>query len=189
MSTFCLLEENMKSLMTAFVVGVVCSFAALFATRAEEPSVGKPLKTSYELTGADSHVTKRRYERITTADQWTRVWQEHIGEKPTGRNEHTVAPLSTPSVDFNQSMVIAIFQGESWNSRGLEVVSIVEEDSRIVFKFTNKGYQTVNKADKVTVYGFFAVPRSTKPVVLVEEIRNMRGPPPKLIERTTFPKL
>jgi hypothetical protein len=175
----------MKRLIAVLAVGVVCLLTTLIATRAEGPA-GKPLKPFLPITGADSHVTKCRYQRIMSAGEWTRVWQEHLGDKPTGQYDHLLMPF--PHVDFDKYMVIAIFQGESWSSRGLTDISISEEYDRIAFQFSNDWYQTVGGADKVTVYGFFAVPRSTKPLVVVEEMHYMGGPP-DLVERITFPGL
>ncbi len=177
----------MRPTVMELVTGVVCSLTAVVAARAAGP-VGKVPHRSLAITGSDSHVTKCRYQRITSAEEWTRVWQEHIGEKPAGHNDRTLAPLATPRVDFDKYMVIAVFQGESWNCGGLTDVSVSEEDNRVVFQFSSDWYQTSDGANKVTVYGFFAVPRSTKPVVAVEELHFMDDPP-ESIERITLPKL
>jgi hypothetical protein len=89
-------------------------------------------------------------------------------------------------------MVIAIFQGAGWNNAGLKLVSISDEDNRIAVRFSNKGYQTGGPdggGRKVTAYGFFVVPRSTKPVVIEEDVHEYIGKPPVWKERITFPKL
>ena len=170
------MEENMRRIIVALAIGAVCSLATLIGARAEGPA-GKTLKPRLVITGADSHVTKGRYQRITSAEEWTRVWQEHMGEKPTGHDDHTLAPLAVPRIDFDKYMVIAVFEGESWNSWGLTDVSVSEEDNRLVLQFSSNWYQTDGPdggGEKVTVYGFFAVPRSTKPVVVVEEAPRHR---------------
>jgi hypothetical protein len=181
----------MKRLALVLVMGVVGSLATLLTTRAEEPA-GKTLKPCVAITGANSHVTKPRYQRIMSADQWARVWQEHKGEKPTGKYDLFYDPLTLPRIDFDNYMVIAVFKGESWNSAGLKAVSIVEEDHRIVFRYRNKGYQTAGPGgggEPVSVFGFFVLPRSKKPLVLEEGQFPLSGDPPLWTERITFPKL
>jgi hypothetical protein len=182
-----------KRLVALLVLGIACSFATLVATRAEAPT-GKTLKPCVVITGADSHVTKCRYQRVTLADEWARVWQDHKGVKPTGEYDLFYNPLALPQIDFDNYMVIAIFQGKGWNSAGLTAVSIIEENNRIVFRFKDKSYQTMGSdpdggGRKVTVYGFFVVPHSTKPVVLEENTQHEIGEPPVWTERMTFPKL
>ena len=179
-------EKIMKRLIVALVVVVAWSLAALITTRAEGPA-RKVLKPCVAITGADSHVTKCRYERITSADQWARVWQEHKGKKPTGQYDSFYDPLTLPVIDFDRYMVIAIFWGECWNRTGL-TASMTEEDRRIVFGFRVKTYQTWpgGGEPKVAAYGFFVVPRSAKPVVVQEDIGQETF---EWKERITFPKL
>jgi hypothetical protein len=186
----------MKRVLVALILGVVCSFAALLTTRAEGPA-GKVLKPCVAITGADSHVTKCRYQRIVSADDWARVWQEHKGEKPTGKYDLFYDSLALPLIGFDDFMVIAIFQGDGSNNAGFQAVSIVEEDTRIVFRFRDKGYQTMSRypgnagrgGRKATAYGFFVLPRSKKPLVLEEGQFPLSGDPPLWHERITFPKL
>jgi hypothetical protein len=180
----------------ALAIGVVCSLAALIATRAEEPA-SKVLKPCVAITGANSRVTKCRYQRITSADEWTRVWQEHKGEKPTGKYDLFYDPLLLPLIDFDHFMVIAIFEGDGSNNAGFQSVSIVEEDNRMVFRFRNKGYQTMSRypgnagggGGKATAFGFFVLPRSKKALILEEGQFPLSGDPPLWTERITFPKL
>jgi hypothetical protein len=183
----------MKRLLAILVLGLVYAPAGPIAATAKE-SAGKPLKPCVVITGADSHVMKLRYRRITSADEWTRVWQEHKGEKPTGQYDQFYDPLTLPSIDFDRYIVIAIFQGNGWNSAGLRAISISEENDCVIFRFDNKGYQTGGTSPdggvkKATAYGFFVVPRSTKPVVLEENVQQYIGQPPEWKERMTFPKL
>jgi hypothetical protein len=178
----------MKRMAAILVVAIVCALVVRITTCAEGPA-GKVLKPCVMITGANSRVTKSRYQRITSADEWARVWQEHKGKKPAAEYDLHYDPLTLPLIDFDNYMVIAIFQGNGWNSAGLKAVSIVEEGNRIVFRFDHKSYQTMGGADKVTVYGFFVVPHSKKPVVLEENTQHYLGEPPVWKERITFPTL
>jgi len=177
--------------IAGLVVGLVCAMPGPVAAQAAEPA-GKLVKPCVVISGADSHVAERRYHRITSADEWTRVWQEHKGQTVTGQYDLFYDPLTLPSIDFDRYMVIGIFEGKSWNNAGLMAVSISEGADRIVFRFTDKGYQTAGPGGggkKVAVYGFFVVPRSTKPVVLEQLMQSRRVGPDVWKECITFPKL
>jgi hypothetical protein len=120
---------------------------------------------------------------VTSLEEWTRVWQEHKGAEAGGKYDAFYDKLTLPLVDFDSYMVIAIFQGECWNTAGLTVVSIFEDDSHIVIRFRNKSYSTASYStegeggdggEKVTPYGFFIMPRSTKPTILEEGLQGVR---------------
>ena len=134
-------ETSMKRRSVGLAVGIVCIFGTMVAVSAEKPA-GKEIKLCVAISGADSHVTKCRYLRITSADEWAKVWQEHKGQKPTEHYDRFYDPLALPQIDFDTYMVIGIFQGSSFNNAGLRAVSVSDEDNRILFRFTNKGYQT-----------------------------------------------
>lgn len=181
----------MKRLIVCLVIGIACALASLIATSAEEPAV-RLLKPCVVITGTDSHVAEHRYHRITSADDWMRLWQEHKAQKVTDQYDMYYDPLTLPLIDFDGYMVIGIFQGNGWNSAGLRAVSISEENNRIIFRFDEKSYQTSGLnggGQKVAAYGFFVLPRSTKPVVLEENVQGLIGKPPVWKERITFPKL
>ena len=166
----------MNRALWGFVVGTLCilpetkiSFAAMPIEKAAKPCV--------VISGTDSHVKKPRYLRITSSEEWAKVWKEHKGEE------------TDIFIDFDKFMVIAVFQGETWNNTGLRFDSMAEEGSLIRFKYLNSGYQTVGGADAVTVYGFFVVPRSKKSVVLFEGTVTMQDGIIRWDEMGTIPKL
>ena len=181
----------MKKVITGLIVIIVCSVVVhgLTVEQKNTPSAVRPCVT---ITGAYSHVSERSYHRITSEEQWTRVWQKHKGQKEDERYDLYYNPLGLPFVDFDGYMVIAIFQGSSWNSAGLKAVSISEEVNRIVFRFDDKSYQTAGPdggGKKVTVYGLFVVPRSAKAVILEENVQGLIGKPPVWKERITFSRM
>ncbi|MEI8373138.1 MAG: hypothetical protein WCJ35_09945 [Planctomycetota bacterium] len=194
----------MKRLGVASAIGIVLALACLIAKAAEE-SAGRMLKPCVTITGADSHVAIHRYHRITSHGVLTRIWQEHMGQNWQDRRERMGQrrtdpsdlrePLTCPMIDFDKYMVIGIFQGEGVNSTGLKVFSISEEDNRILFRYDENSYQTMGRVgsshggDKVTVYGFFVLPRSTKRMVLEKNVQNYLGQPPVWKQQIAFPEL
>ena len=154
-------------------------------SQAGSGEAGQPhavLRPCVVLTGADSHVSERSYHRITSATEWVARWRKHKGKKPDD------APAGLPLVDFDRFMVIAIFQGRAVNSAGLKAVSITVNEDRIVFRFDDDSYQTAGEGKDVTVYGFFVVLRSNKPLVLEEDVQGIIGEPPVWKERSVLPK-
>lgn len=183
----------MKRVVTVLAVSIAC-FVAIPGVTAEGGKEVAVVNPCVVLTGADSHVLESGYHRITSMEDWTEIWQKHKGQKNGEKYNLYYDPLGLPLVDFARFMVIVIFQGSHWNSAGLKAVSISEQEDRIVFRFDDKSYQTVGSdADgggkPVTVYGFFVVPRSAKPLILEEDVQRIIGEPPVWKERITFPKM
>lgn len=161
------------------------------------------------ITGADSHVRQRRYLRIMSLNDWAKLWMEHKGETRLPQYDWYNDPLTVPWVDFDNYMVIAVFQGDEVNNAGLSVVSMAEDARQITFRFQHKHYQTLvstqssekdhNKAItaflnaaskarvKVNVFGFFIVPRSSKQVRFEENVQGYIGEPPEWQERAILP--
>jgi hypothetical protein len=128
------------------------------------------------LTGPDSRVKERSYHRATSEAEWITIWQRHKGEKEAKDYNLFYNPLGLPSIDFEKCMVIAVFQGSGVNSAGLKAVAVLDQKDRIVLRFQDKSYQTAvygprDEGERVTVYGFFVLPRSSKPVVLEENVQ------------------
>jgi len=176
----------MKKTVGLLAVATVCVTVGLAAAE-DNP---RPLVT---LTGTDSHVTACSYHRVASEDEWIKIWQWHKGEKESKDYDLFYNPLGLPSIDFEKCMVITVFQGSGVNSAGLKVVALLEERDRIVLRFEDKRYQTMvygprDEGDKVTVYGFFVLPRSSKKVVLEENVQNYIGQPPVWKERASLPK-
>jgi hypothetical protein len=177
--------------LLAGLAGIATLVIVFSPASAQEPAA-KAIKPCVAITGTDSHVTELAYHRITSTDDWARLWQRHKGQESDHPYDLYYDPLALPQVDFDAFMVIAIFQGRGWNSAGLKAISISEAADRIVFRFDDKSYQTAGPdggGDKVAAYGFFVVPRSTKPVALEENVQELIGQPPVWKERVTFPKL
>jgi hypothetical protein len=115
---------------------------------------------------ANSRIDRREFHRIESDDAWIALWRRHAG---------TGAP---PAVDFSKSMVIAVFRGESWNSRGVGVASVGEDDEKFRIRCGDRFYQTMGGADQVKPYGLFVLPRSAKPVILESNKQSLIGDMP-----------
>jgi hypothetical protein len=205
---------NWRIASVALLIG--CTLPCLRATMAADAGARRA-KPCVVITGANSRVAEPRYRRIASEEEWATMWQEHKGRKPTKPYDFFYDPLALPRIAFDAYMVVAIFEGTGWNSAGLEAVSISEEASRVVFRFKRKSYSTIrsyesdlgpelpldelerrvlseveragDQGDKVNVYGFFVLPRSTKTLVLEVDARHEKRGPPAWKERAVFPTL
>ncbi|MCY3018463.1 MAG: hypothetical protein NTW87_05460 [Planctomycetota bacterium] len=180
-------------------------WAAISAVVAGEKDAGQTIRPYVSFTGADSHIKQPGYHRIVSEAEWLALWQKHKGAKESSDYSLFYNPLGLPHVDFDQCMVIALCQGAGYNSAGVEAVSVTEEKDRIVFRFNSKSYQTVGPpvvgsvpgtltmedggGQAVAVYGFFVLPRSTKAVILQENVQRTKAGPPEWQERASFGKL
>ena len=155
----------------------------------KQPQGVLPLVT---LTGTDSHVANPEYLRVQSEEQWVKVWQRHKGAKESKDYDFYYNPLELPIIDFKQCMVIAVFQGNGWNSAGLTAVPVEQEKDRVILGFRSRGFQTAGPnggGKKVAVYGFFVLPRSDKPVVVKEQFYSMnRNRPPVWKEVSSLPR-
>jgi len=143
------------------------------------------------LTGSDSQMADCSYHRITSEAEWIKIWQRHKGEKEAKDYDLFYNPLGLPYIDFEKCMVIAVFQGTGWNSAGLSASQILETNERIVLRFESKSFSTAGPdggAKQVSVYAFFLLPRSSKTVVLEEDVKRTNGGPPVWKERISLAK-
>jgi hypothetical protein len=174
--------------LLAFAAVGLANARGLVAAEDDAQQTTRPYVT---LTGADSHVKERSYYRVTSEGEWIKVWQRHKGAKESKDYVLFYNPLDLPYIDFEKCMVIAVFQGSGWNSAGLTAVAILEEKDSIVMRFQQKYYQTGGPGGggkQVTVYGFFVLPRSSKTVVLEENVQNYKGQPPVWKELFRLPE-
>lgn len=183
----------MKVHLVILVIGVMCACDGLIVSAGEIPAA-RQTNVCVAMSGAESHVTTRRYHRITSDEVWTRIWQEHEGPTPSAQDGLYHGHLNLPVIDFNDYMVIGVFQGELRNCTGLKAVSISEGENSIVFRYDKYGYQTLGRdgrSEGVTAapYGFFILRLSEKPVVVEENVQNELGQPPVWKERIMFPRL
>ena len=140
-------------------------------------------------TGATCQVKERRFERILTEKKWKEIWKSTWGPKvELDRFKRARAP----KIDFQRYLVLALYQGEGWNSDGLEIVSLTETVDRIRLRYQDQSYQTsgLNGGGvRVRAFALVVIPRSTKVVIIEENVQRLIGQPARWKERARFNKL
>jgi len=132
------------------------------------------------LTGPTSQIDATEYHRITSTENWQTLWLRHHGKTA---QEAFNERLTNVEIDFENHELIAIFQGVEINSRGLTIDSIIEDDDVITVRFDDWQYQSSGGADRCSTYGFVLLPKSTKPIVLEENVQGLKDEPPKWKQR------
>ena len=177
----------------------ILASAALLLAAVTHPAApaGKKMAPHVVITGADSKVRKSGYHRILDRQEWTKVWLRNLGQEQrySGRSGEESSysylhdPAGVPVVNFEDCMVIAVFEGAGFNCSGLSADALIERDDAVVLRYQPKGYQTGPEGVPVSVYGFFVVPRSARAVVLEEGVVERIGQKPKWQERKRFASL
>jgi hypothetical protein len=105
--------------------------------------------------GWSSAVQELRFDRITTDDDWMRLWRLH-----------TTSTGERPYVDFNKYMVVAVFiPGGSKAGYGIFAVPTYETADSITLEYGPAGY-IVPKGKPKTLYGMFLLPYSPKRLIV-----------------------
>jgi hypothetical protein len=172
-------------ILTVMIVTIVVATSVTGQDRSQKQRM-QPLVT---ITGADSKLMERGYYRVVDATELANLWQDHRGLKREGRYNYFRNVACVPEVNFDECMVVAVFQGEGWNSAGLELKEIVEKDAEIILRFDDKSYQTGAEADKVSPYAFFVIPRNDKVLMVEEDVRTYSSQPASWKQRQRFEKL
>lgn len=148
--------------MRALIAGYVLTLLSVAPVIAEQ-NVTKPYVV---LSGAHSHITNAAYHRVTSRQDWTELWLEHVGDRPSPQYSQYYNRAGVPDVDFSTCMVIAVFMGSGWNNAGLTVLSTRKRNGEMVIGFDTKHYQSRETGDEVTPYGFFIIPLTEQAVQL-----------------------
>lgn len=159
----------MRRPLTMFVVILASAFLRLSETGAAD-EVSAINSALVVLSGNDSHVSTRAYQRVTSAADWKKTWLDHLGLR-----QDTICRTAM-EIDFDRCIVVAVFGGTTWNLCGFQVDSVREDNDVILVRFIDIGYQTAGPdggGDRVTPYAFIVLPRSDKPIVLEETIRSL----------------
>lgn len=94
----------------------------LLAALSQAPASTLPMKTIEK--GMDSQIDRAQQLTVRSAEEWTRLWREHAGER--GR----------PSVDFAREMVVGVFLGSRPTAGfAIEVVGAREEGGALVVRY------------------------------------------------------
>ena len=171
-----------KSLIGILAVGCLL-VAEVEAIEDEANDRNVSIKPCVTITGDDSRITEQSFYRIRSIDEFAEVWAKHTGQKNVpyknweNQYDEFYNTLSLPLVDFENYMVIAIFQGSGWNNAGLKAISMSERAHGVSFRFKGKPYSTEGPdggGKQVSVFGFFVVPRTGKPLIIEEEVLQMK---------------
>lgn len=129
---------------------------------------GRPLVA---LTGSASAVEMPEMALVADRATWRALWDRHAGGGGT--------PVAlAPDVDFSRCEVLALFAGNSVNVSGMRVVSLNHEGARRVLRYELRSYQTNNTRDATTPFAFFVLARSTRPLLVQEDVqRSIVGEP------------
>lgn len=142
----------------------------------EEREVPKPAKAETltvlrEWTGADSKIDEPRVVLVKDDRALQRVWMEHLtGEVLVG--------IEFPLVDFRNEVVLAVFGGKGWNSRGYRVVEILQGAQVYTVRIEKQSFQTAGGAVEASPFGIFVLPRSDRPIRVEQNVQNIIGEPP-----------
>ena len=167
--------KRMTGLTTIVVLGLLLVCDCLAAEQLMP--ISKPLVAT---SGANSHVRKPSFMRVTKSEDWIRIWAAHLG---TTKDD---AYRSLFEVDFDRLLVIVIFRGETANVRGIQIDSLSETPDSVVVRFTELGYQTAgidNNKPWDRPYAFVISSKTNKIIVVEENIQTVKGDPPVWKER------
>jgi hypothetical protein len=128
---------------------------------------GKPLEVGKRLSGEDSKIKKRRCVRITSTDEWKKLWNSHAGEND-----------GLPEIDFSKHMAVGVFHGKGWNCDGIALRHALDCEDAIELFVRGRYYQTGPEGKRVTPYGIYVIPKSLKKLIVKEDCQGLIGAPP-----------
>ncbi len=139
------------------------------------PRFGLP-RVLRQWTGADSGIKKASSRVVTDQAGWTALWAEHVVRSADER-----VSIKLPEVDFENELVVAVFAGETFNSRGFFVQDLLQGATRLTLRVDESTYQTDGPNGggvKVTPFGMFVLARTAAPIVLEENVQSLLGNQP-----------
>jgi hypothetical protein len=154
------------SLARLMLIGIASSIYCVVATaelrqhKSKSPD-DSPDFVSQSFTGANSRLTATQHACIRDLDTWQRVWRSHTGVM----NDSTAQ--SAPSVDFSQSIVIAIVEEPDSKRSSLRITSTVSADETTWIEYQQIRDSKLEKKPRAeNIYAFFVIPRCEHEIVL-----------------------
>lgn len=93
--------------------------------------------------------------------------------------------LPKANIDFKKNLIVAVYKGKMVNCSGISIVNAVENDGIITVFLKGNYYQTFHsglddnyQVDTSTPYLIFALPKSSKKILIEEDVQNYIGGPP-----------
>ncbi len=174
-------DKAMAWIATVFLLGCMASPAS-DAGDGDDASGALPVWVHW--SGATSGITTPQALRVTAESEWREMWLRHLGVEP-GRYDALHNEPALPTVDFQSSMVVALFGGEMDSVRGLKLLSATRSQDGLVLRYRVEHYNNIRPAP-VTPYGIFVVPRSEARLVVQEAGPNQQDGRPSWRSIRTF---
>lgn len=180
--------------MKASALTIVLLMGVVAALGAAQPGVPGPAPAKesarpalLEFMGRDGKIMGREFHRVLNSQDWVELWARHSGQA----KKDLEWSGAYPKIDFTRCMVVASFHGKTVNTRGEELQAVDEVDGKLRLRFWSSGYQTMSlggedKGDPAVSYGIWVLPRSTKAVVIEENVQDLIGKPPIWKEQSKF---
>jgi hypothetical protein len=159
----------------------------------------RKLKPVVVWTGTDSKQAKMSFARCCSQKDWEATWHQHQSSEAKAKGQ------GCPEVDFDSYMIVAIFNGKSFQKTGIEIVTVTEEKNCLRVRYKPLWFQvgfirpergsgpakgeTKTDAYETQSYAFVVLPKSQKAIVLEEDVRNLIPDPPVWKKRATLEAL
>ena len=135
----------MRKISTLFVLcAIVAAWFGIDGVRAQGQRADEvgwgPAQPVVSFTGSYSQIPQREYQRVLDAESWRKLWERHAG---ASAERDSYGEVVVPAIDFEKFMVIAIFNGEGWNTRNMLLVES-SDHSELHLRFDAGTYQTAD---------------------------------------------
>lgn len=139
------------------------------------PQAAKDFAPLVRLAGADSLVSEPWFARCDDGAAWSALWEKH----------NQGSQLAT--VNFDRCTAIGIFLGKKTNSKGVIVTSIEVKDNHCLVRFDEQTFQTAGGFSPCNPYGIVILPKTALPIVIEENVQNIKDAPVRWKERARLP--
>lgn len=133
------------------------------------------------LTGQRSKIEKQSFHLIRDQDELTQLWRTHLGWPKKGD------PPPRFEIAFPNQDVVALFHGADVESDSLTVSVVSFCGHRFVF-YQQRRYVAAERVITSSPYAFVILPRSDKPITIVEGIRGDFGKTERWEVRASLPQ-
>jgi hypothetical protein len=151
---------------------------------AQNPAAPRPTAPLFVLSGRDTKCDRTGFLRLRDATAWNALWAAHQG-LPAEESFH--AEKTFADVDFTHVEVLALLPGAITNTRALQVLAVLDEPDRRVVRFDGLTFQTFGKAVAVRPYAFVLLARDDRPLIVEENVQNLKNEPARWTARAELP--
>lgn len=136
-----------------------------------------------ELVGVGSRLRPDQWVRITDELTWQSVWKMHIGLIETEEANRF------QTIDFSNSMVIAIVDKTGQKTSGIGVDTVFIDDEIVFFDYHwIPGSQKRRKQSPENVFGFFVMPRNVQQLK-IRRFKIRQGDDPEFTMVASLPAI